>query len=368
MTSLGLRKFRVENFRNLAPEMIDFVPGINCIFGSNGNGKTNLLEAIFYLLNRKSFRKNTGFPQFLNIEGEKTEIQISAVFETDSGEPMALSGKLNRENEEWWLNNRPEKPKIGLTAVFVNPFDSYLFHTSATFRRQWLDSHLSQLDPEYKKTLSRFLKSLRFRNSLLSQGPSSQTKIQLMALDEQFSEQSCFIQNKREEWVDQLNQFITPTFREIFAESHELTINIETKFKGWSSKQIYEHYRKFENQDFNARHTTTGIHRDDCLFFFDGLNSFEFCSLGQQKMSFLSLMFAFIELFRYKLTFYPIVLIDDVSGELDSTRWKNLIHYLREKTFQVLITTANENFRMELEQIPHARRIFMEHGSPASQG
>jgi DNA replication and repair protein RecF len=85
-------------------------------------------------------------------------------------------------------------------------------------------------------------------------------------------------------------------------------------------------------------------------------------------MSYLSLLFAFIELFRYKLTFYPIVLIDDVSGELDGLRWKNLIQYLSQKTFQVLITTANENFSLELEQHSHAHKIFMDHGRPVSHG
>lgn len=368
MSDLHLRKLRTENFRNLSSDIVEFSGGINCIFGSNGNGKTNLLEAVYYLLNRKSFRKNTDFSQILNIEGSQTEVQFSAVFERGVDELMSVSAKIHEGEQEWWVDNRPEKPKLPSAAIFVNPFDSYLFHTSATFRRQWLDIHLSQLDLEYKKTLGRFQKGLRQRNALLNMGPSSQNKLQLMALDEQFSEHSNWLVSRREEWLGQLNKFITPTFREIFSENHELVIDIESKFRGWSAKRIYEHYRNTENTDFAARHSTSGIHRDDCLFSFDGLNSFEFCSLGQQKMSFLSLMFAFIELFRYKLTFYPIVLIDDVSGELDSTRWKNLIHYLREKTFQVLITTANENFRMELEKIPHARRIFMEQGRPVSQG
>jgi hypothetical protein len=143
-------------------------------------------------------------------------------------------------DEEWWVDNRSEKPKLPSTAVFVNPFDSYLFHTSATFRRQWLDAHLSQLDSEYKKTLSRFQKNLRQRNALLGLGSNSQNKLQLMALDEQFSEQSFWLVVRREEWLTQLNQFITPTFREIFAESHELLIDIESKYRGWNAKRIYD--------------------------------------------------------------------------------------------------------------------------------
>jgi DNA replication and repair protein RecF len=75
-------------------------------------------------------------------------------------------------------------------------------------------------------------------------------------------------------------------------------------------------------------------------------------------MSYLSLIFAYIELFRYKFNSYPIVLIDDVSGELDSRRWRNLIHYLEAKNFQVMITTANESFKNELEKINNSKKYI----------
>ncbi len=368
MSGYKILRVRAQNFRNLDADVIELSPGMNCVFGANGNGKTNLLEAVYYLTNRKSFRKNTGFPQLLSVEGVEPQILLSAAFSADDEELVALSGKITGDDEEWWLNNKPEKPRLKAQSVFVNPFDSYAFHTSSTFRRTWVDTHLSQLDKEYKATLNRFQKSLRFRNSLLALGPSSQNKVQLMALDQDFSALSAFLVNSRNRWLGSLSEFITPTFREIFDEVHELRLEIDSPFKDWSEKQFFEHYRITENNDFEARHTTSGVHRDDCKFFFDGLNSFEFCSLGQQKMSFLSLLFAFIELFRYKFTFYPIVLIDDVSGELDGQRWKNLIQYLAKKSFQVLITTANEGFRVELEKISHARRIVMEHGRLVSQG
>ena len=134
-------------------------------------------------------------------------------------------------------------------------------------------------------------------------------------------------------------------------------------FVHWDTKKIFDFYRHQEANDIKTHITQVGIHRDDFIFSFDGLNAFEFCSLGQQKMAFLSLIFAYIELFRYKFSSYPIVLIDDVSGELDSQRWKNLIQYLETKSFQVLITTANENFGKELEKIPNSKKFLIEHGT-----
>jgi DNA replication and repair protein RecF len=145
-------------------------------------------------------------------------------------------------------------------------------------------------------------------------------------------------------------------------------LDLDSLFVHWDAKKIYDFYRHQESTDIRAEITQVGIHRDDFIFSFNGLNAFEFCSLGQQKMAFLSLIFAYIELFRYKFSSYPIVLIDDVSGELDSRRWKNLIEYLETKNFQVLITTANENFGKELERIPNSKKFFIEHGGLKTPG
>jgi DNA replication and repair protein RecF len=316
--------------------IFDFSPGINCIFGQNGNGKTNLLEAIYLITNKKSFRKNTSYSQMINIEGGSSEIILQSVFENNQ-ELISYSLRMTDQIEERYLNNQFEKSKTPSASVFINPFDSYNFHTSSTFRRQWIDSHLSLINKEYKQVLGRFQKAMRFRNSVLGLGGKS-ASIQLQAIDEQVSEYSAFITQARLDFIKDLNQFITPTFKAIFSEDHQLELELE------------------------AQMTKIGIHRDDTIFSFDGLNAFEFCSLGQQKMAFLSLIFAYIELFRYKFTSYPIVLIDDVSGELDGQRWKNLIQYLETKQFQVMITTANENFRKELERISNSRKFLIENG------
>ena len=359
MNCSKVKKLQAQNFRNLKNSVFDFAPGINCIFGQNGNGKTNLLEAIFLLTNKKSFRKNTDYSQMLNIEGETPEIILQSVFENE-GELISYSLRMSDKSEERFLNNKPDKSTPS-SSVFINPFDAYNFHTSSTFRRQWVDSHISLGDKEYKQVLGRFQKSMKFRNSVLAIGGKSASS-QLKAIDDQVAEYSAILTQKRYEFLTALNNFITPTFKAIFSEEHSLELNLDSLFVHWDKKKIFDFYRHQENADLKAQVTQVGIHRDDFIFTFDGLNAFEFCSLGQQKMAFLSLIFAYIELFRYKFDSYPIVLIDDVSGELDSQRWKNLIQYLETKNFQVLITTANENFGKELEKIPASRKFYIEHG------
>lgn len=359
MNCLNIKKLQCLNFRNLKDQIFEFSSGINCILGENGNGKTNLLECIFIITNKRSFRKNTGFSQLLNIEGERNEIIILSTFEDKNG-LQSYSIKLTQEGEERYLNNRATKKSL-TKSVFINPFDSYQFHISSTFRRQWMDSHLSLINEDYKKYLNRFQKALKFRNSLLA-FRSREALAQLKAIDEQIAEYSQIMTQYRILFLKDLNFVISHTFKKIFSQEHQLELDLESSFKNWDKSKIYDFYRHSEEKDIKAGLTQVGIHRDDYIFSFDGLNAFEFCSLGQQKMSFLSLIFAYIEVFRYKFESYPLVLIDDVSGELDSQRWKNLIEYLEIKQFQVLITTANENFGKELEKIPDSKKFYIEHG------
>lgn len=358
---IKLSKLQVTNFRNLANTVLDFSSGINCIFGNNGNGKTNILEAIHYLVNRKSFRKNTSFPQVISIDGEKPEILFSSLFKNEDSQ-FTYTGKWLFDSNQWFRDNSPTKSKVGVETVFINPFDSYSFHTIPAFRRDWIDSHLSKINKQYKSTLKKFEQSLRFRNKLLAKKPPTYID-QIKAIHPQLSEYSFFLLQERKHFVAALSDYCGETFKIIFDEVHELKLEIESKFLNYSQEMIKNFYDESIQKDDVLCKTQYGIHRDDYVFNFDGFNSFEYCSLGQQKMSYLSLIFAYIELFRYKFNSYPLVLIDDVSGELDSRRWENLIEYLEAKRFQVFITTANENFRKKLEKIKDSKKFYMSNGN-----
>lgn len=362
MDQVYLDKIQVKNFRNLqADNILNFSSGVNCIFGLNGNGKTNILEAVYYLLNRKSFRKNTSFQQMINVECEQPEIIFSSTFKDYDQNLFSYTGQIDSTNNSWYLNNSIEKKKLGLNCIFINPFDSFSFHGLSSFRRNWVDTHLSILSPQYKKTLSKFNAALRFRNTLLSKKPLHFVK-QISANDSQLSDYSFDLLQERKQFLSELKDYCALTFKIIFEELHRLEIELESRFYHSTRKEILDYYQQSLEKDAMIGHTRVGVHRDDYIFKFNGFNSYEYCSLGQQKMSFLSLLFAYIELFRYKFSSYPIVLIDDVSGELDERRWKNLIGYLQAKKFQVLITTANENFKKELEKIEDARKFNIDNG------
>lgn len=361
MLDFKISKLQLTNFRNLGSDIISFKPKINCIFGENGNGKTNLLEAVHFLIHRKSFRKNTSFPQIISIDSDKAEISFLSYFENDN-EKLSISAKIDNYSSQWYINNQPSKKRIELSALFVNPFDSYAFHTIPSFRRNFIDGHISLLSKDYKKTLKTYQQILKQRNTLLAEKSKDYQNI-CHALLPQFVDTSFELVKMRLQFMEEINSFARDIFKKIFAENHLLELDYESKFKHFDKKQIENYFIERFARDNAAGLSVYGVHRDDYLFKFDGINSFEYCSLGQQKMSFLSLIFAYIELFRYKFNSYPIVLIDDVSGELDSRRWKNLIEYLELKNFQVLITTANENFKEVLESIPSVGKIYIDDGA-----
>jgi DNA replication and repair protein RecF len=362
MSTYKISKLQVTNFRNLNPDIITFSDSINCILGENGNGKTNILEAIHVLATKKSFRKNTSFPQFLSIDGGKPEIIFSSVFHNQDKDIVSYSSKMTNEGILWFIDGAPVKKKLDIRVVFINPFDSYGFHNNASDRREWIDYFLGQLDDSYKKSLSKYTLALRFRNTLLAKKPSK-FREQIIAGDVELAQLSHFLTKKREEFVETISPLIGETFQSLFSEKHNLQVNLDSRIIGMSVANIQKLFANNLETDCERGHTTYGPHKDDYVLLFDGLNSFDFCSLGQQKMSYLSLLFAYIELFRYKYMSYPIVLIDDVSGELDQYRWRRLVEYLEKREFQVLITTANEKFKEELDRISGANNIHIKNGS-----
>jgi DNA replication and repair protein RecF len=357
-----ISKLQVTNFRNLNSDIFVFNNGINCILGENGNGKTNILEAINVLATKKSFRKNTSFPQFLSIDGGKPEIIFSSVFENHNQDKISYTSKMTVDSIQWFVDGSPVKKKLDIKIVFINPFDSYGFHNSASERRNWIDYFISQLDPTYKKNLSRYNLALRFRNTLLSKKPSK-FKEQIIASDGEFSLLSMYLTARRVEFLKELESLLEETFQQVFSEKHKLQISLDSRIIKLPAINVQKILLSNLESDCERGHTSYGPHKDDYVLLFDGLNSYDFCSLGQQKMSYLSLLFAYIELFRYKYNSYPIVLIDDVSGELDQHRWRRLVEYLEKREFQVLITTANENFKEELNRITGANKIEIKNGS-----
>jgi DNA replication and repair protein RecF len=361
MSEHYLSKIYLKNFRNIDEVTISFSQKINCLFGNNGNGKTNLLEAIYYIANKKSFRKNATFPQMLSLDGEKPEIIFSVVFQNNE-KIHSYSGKVNQLGISTYLDQEKFSKKPPLQVIIINPFDSFLFFNTSSQRRSWFDEHLSLMESEFRTNFSKFNKALKFRNALLLQGKNAATLQQIKIIDKQIADYGSVIMLKRAEFCKSLNELVVPTFKRIFDEKMDLKIKYEPKINQPTPEAIFEYMQKDVLRDFEVRSTKRGIHLDEYEFYLSGAKSTDYSSVGQQKMSYLSLFFSFLELTYENNGHYPVVLIDDISGELDSLRWKNLIQYLEQKNFQVLITTANTDFENELKKLQNVAKLNIVEG------
>ena len=330
---------------------MEFEPGINCIFGANGNGKTNILEAIYLLTNKKSFRKNTTFDQMVNLNNAHEDIVLMSVFESSESGVSSISHKIpERGRASWSVNGKIVRAHKLARSVFINPFDAFSFHSTALFRRSWIDQHFGYLCEQYVENRKKYGQLIKFKNKLLLEKPN-RWNIQLQALNENIAKLSKYIIDARENFLEQLRPFLLSNFKNIFDNDFSLEIRLSGKWVGLSEQEILLKLVENTGKEAAACRSLYGPHLDDFIPFIKGENALHYSSLGQQKTAYLSLIFAYIELFRYKFTSYPIVLIDDVSGELDSVRWLQLISHLGSQAYQVFITTANEKFSDGLSEL-----------------
>ena len=358
---MRIRKLQVQGFRNLCKQTLEFSDRINCIFGDNGSGKTNLLEAISFLSMGKSFRKKSSFPQILNIDDEITEVFLSGLIELGD-EQKTLSLKIDQENFQWSINGQfiTGNPNV-IQTVFINPFDSYNFFNTPSFRRQWMDKKISLIRREYKKVLGKYNYFLKCKNRLLSLRPN-RFREQIRSLNREMASTSLFLTQKRQCFLRELGPLVTKAFFKIFSEECRLDVVLDSRMASLDEKRIFELFESTVQRDESVGYMKYGAHKDDYVLLFNGIDAGEFCSLGQQKVGLLGLIFAYIGLFEYKHNILPVVLIDDVSGELDEVRWNNFIRYLKESEFQTFITTANDSFKRELEKLGNSKSIRIDDG------
>jgi len=363
MNEFYLKSIYLENYRNIKNCDLTFSKNINCLFGKNGNGKTNLLEAIFYSAFKKSFRKNVNKEQI--IKSEIDHFIIKSDFQCDDKE-INHAFKVSKEDSLIYVNKKKTNKLSKAYIVSINPHDSFLYHHQSSYRRNLLNHLITTFDENYGKSLKIFEKTLRMRNSLITkyQGPRENLLRQILALDEILAKEGLVLLRARENFCKKINTIIERIFNEIFNEPLKINLEYESEFKNMDSEEeIYNYYQGRVEKDLIRKGTKKGLHLDDYLIFIDEKPAETYGSVGQQKVSYLSLLFAYVEYLENELKIPPIILLDDISGELDSRCWKNLLNYLDKKLLQVFISTANDSFGEDLENFRESKKFNVVAGS-----
>ncbi len=364
MSDTYLEDIYFKNYRNLKEANISFSKNINLITGNNANGKTNLLEAIYYSIYKKSFRKNTKDNLiFSQLDEEKYFILKTNFFKF--GSKFNHSMKIDENEKLIYVNNQKSKKLENIKSIPINPYDCHTFFSNKKNRRDLFDSFISDIDKDYKIALRDFNKALRSRNVLLSKffGPKEHFEKQIKVYDQLISKNAKILLNKRYNFVEKLNPLLCKTFKNIFREPMDLKIVYESSLPNDSSEEdIFNFYQKNLDKDRIMKTTKRGIHLDDFNILINNNYCHEYGSVGQQKISFLSLLFSYVGYLETVEKITPILLIDDISGELDSLCLDNLLKYLEIKRIQVFITTANQEFANKINSILGSKQYVVEKG------
>lgn len=338
--TMRLEKLSLLNFKNIAECQLLPSEGINCIVGSNGAGKTNVVDAIHYLSMSKSSLSMTdgqclrhGEPFFM-LSGDYTTdgdmgVTVTCGFEKGKGKSLKFCGKEYERLAD----------HIGIVpVVMVSPADGALVSESADERRRWLNAFLSQLDRTYLDATMRYNRLLAERNTLLKQGEMLLPEL-LDVIDERLAEQGERVAAARRDVLERLAPIVERFYDEIAGESESVCLSYRSEL---NSTPFVEILRANRQKDLVMGFTTSGIHRDDVTMTIGGYPLRKFGSQGQQKSFLLALKLAQYVLLHERLGERPLLLLDDIFDKLDEGRLAKLSSLIAGDSFgQVFMTDCN---------------------------
>lgn len=338
-----LRSLFGKNFRNLAKFRIDFSDKGNIIFGKNGSGKTNLLEAVYFLSIFKSFRTNqnndairfstVGFELKGDLFNEVANIKIEFSNYLDKKQIM-----LN--NEKIYLLSKI----VGeFPTVLISPEQYIVTSGAPESRRRFIDVLLSQIDNDYLQTLISYRKILKQRNKLLKEKEDKETKKTLVSSwDEEISQYSSIILLKRIEYIEKLKTLSSEVYKEISNTNDKLSISYKSSVKcEFDKASVQKFMSKNIDKDIEIKTTTAGPHRDDLYIELNSKNIRYFGSQGEHKTALLALKTAEYYILKEIKNTSPVILMDDVSSMLDRIRLNSFLE-LFDNFGQYFITSVDK--------------------------
>lgn len=335
-----LETITIADFRNIEGAQLDFSPNVNCIVGGNGEGKTNLLDAIFYLSMVKSF---LGLQDRFNVRHGQPCFSLCGQYALESGLKTRISLRAGGEEK---ILRRDEKAykrfsaHIGLLPIVtVSPADSALVSESAEERRRLADIVLSQMDAEYLRALGQYGRLLQQRNHLLKE-PAADYGL-LDVLDAQMALHADVIHQARRQFTRQLTPVVADYYTRLSGGKEEVSIRYRSELEQAPLEELLLRGRE---RDFRMGFTGSGVQRDDFAFEMSGRPIRRCGSQGQQKTFLVALKFAQYELMKRRGGTPPTLLLDDVFDKLDLSRTANLIAMVAREDFgQIFITDCSES-------------------------
>lgn len=335
-----IKRLILSNFKNIASADLAFSPKINCIYGDNGEGKTNLLDAVHYLSMTKSFLQSSD--RFTYSYGTSEAALCGLYQKGEYEDKIAISvrssgEKVVKKNDKAYTRISEH---IGcIPVVVISPSDTSLIHDSGEERRRFMNVVLSQTDPQYLRSIQSYNRVLQQRNKLLK-GDVAPSKILLEAFSLQLNRDADYIYTKRGELADELNVLAAEFYDKLSDGKESVSLEYTSDLKkGGMSELLDASYQR----DVILKYTSVGVQRDDYEFLMNGYPIKKCSSQGQQKTFLISLKLAQLSMMRKRYGFSPILLLDDVFDKLDMRRVELLINMVSQEGFgQLFVTDSNK--------------------------
>lgn len=335
-----LRHIVVRDFRNIVLQELDFSGNMNCISGNNGEGKTNLMDAIYYLsMTKSAFSTSDKY----NFRYGTQSFAISGLYDMSSGISSRFSIQVEDSGEKKIRRDDKVVTKasdhIGLLpVVMVSPSDISLVSESGDERRKFVNSVISQLDREYLVSLQKYNRLLAQRNKFLKERFTD--NFLLETIDERLDSLAGPVFRGRVKLIENLNPIVSEYYSGLSSGREEVHITYKSDLHKSGLADILKASRE---KDKLLKYTTAGIQRDDFIFEMNGFPIRRCGSQGQQKSFLVSLKFAQYELMRESYGYPPILLLDDLFDKLDMDRISNMLKMVAGNDFgQIFLSDSNK--------------------------
>ena len=355
-----LNRLSILNYKNIEQADLQLSAGINCFIGQNGEGKTNLLDAIYFLSMCKSSFSTTDAQ---TIRHGQEFMMLQGAYEHEDGTPEEIYCGLKLGQKKVFRRSKKAYKRLAehiglIPLVVVSPSDSELISGGSEERRRFLDIIISQCEPAYIEALMRYNKALTQRNALLKLEDVEPDPELLALWEEAMAREGEFIYQRRKHYVDEL----LPTFQRYYdiisAGAEEVGLNYTSHCQRGPLLEVIQRDR---NRDLAVGYSLHGIHKDDIEMTLGGYPIKREGSQGQNKSYLVALKLSQFNLLRKTgSNTTPILLLDDIFDKLDAHRVEQIVRLVSTEDFgQIFITDTNrDHLDQILSLMPGDHRLF----------
>ena len=354
-----LKKLSIINYKNISETTLELSPKINCFIGNNGMGKTNILDAVYYLSFSKSHSSAVD-SQIVRHDSDFFVLEGDYVDEEGNEEQIYCG--MKRGSRKHFKRNKKEYKRLAshiglIPLILVSPSDTMLVEGGSEMRRKMIDIVISQYRPDYLEALVRYNTALQQRNALLKM--EEEPDLSLMELwEEEMAREGERIYVARNDFLERL----TPVFENFYRQVSECCETVSLNYVSHCQRgPLLEVIRRDRFKDRAVGYSLHGVHRDDIEMLIDGFPLRREGSQGQTKTFVVSLKLAQFDFLCQTTTHtQPLLLLDDIFDKLDSHRVEQIVKIVSDDRFgQIFITDTNRDHLDEiLRHSNHDYRIF----------